>query len=158
MGRKPGSKNKSKTPTEQPAATTGEVLGEPGNVTPMTEGQSPEPGGEEAEGRIRQTEIPGTERPKIPEIEEAAELYVQARDRRQAATKAEVKAKQDLAALMHAHRDEIGENEKHELIYHYDDMEVRLSPKDEALKVKHVKEESPGVITVGAPGDKSEGE
>lgn len=57
---------------------------------------------ESAPKRLRQAEIPGTERPKHPEIDAAAEVYVRARDKRVAASKDEVSAKESLIAAMKA--------------------------------------------------------
>jgi len=111
---------------------------------------------EEIPKRPFQTEIPGTERPKIKEIEEAAEAYVTVRDRRMALTEKEVAAKEQLASLMHTHADTIGRDAEGGLSYRYDDMLVTLKPKDEVLKVKHVSDEDD--VSVGrAPKDDSEG-
>lgn len=106
--------------------------------------------------RARQLEIPGAERPKIKDIEVAAEEYVIARDRRMKQTEKEVEAKNQLTALMHAHAEEIGRDEAGGLSYRYDDMLVTLRPKDEVLKVKHVSDEEVGIGK--APADDSEGD
>ena len=112
--------------------------------------------------RPEQLQIAGTERPKIKAIEIAAEDYITKRDTRQRATEKEVEAKTKLSDLMHKYSTgedaPLKKNDKNELVYRYDDMEVRLTPKDEVLKVKHVEEEGVGVVTVGAPKDDSEGE
>lgn len=103
-----------------------------------------------------QSEIPGTERPKIKEIDEAAEAYVSVRDKRMSLTEQEVAAKQQLVNLMHAHADEIGRDAEGGLTYRYSDMLVTLKPKEEVLKVKHVSDEDE--VSVGrAPKDDSEG-
>lgn len=103
-----------------------------------------------------QTEIPGTERPKIKEIDKAAEEYVSVRDKRMNLTEKEVAAKQQLVNLMHAHADEIGRDAEGGLTYRYSDMLVTLKPKEEVLKVKHVSDEDE--VSVGrAPKDDSEG-
>lgn len=73
-----------------------------------------------------QTEIPGTEAPKILEIEKAAESYIEARDTRMGHTKREVAAKAVLIQAMHNH----GLTN-----YAYSDREVTLSPV-EKVKVK----------------------
>lgn len=117
---------------------------------------------EETAKRHVQTEIPGTERPRIRALDEAGEVYVDLRDKMQTAVKKFKEAKTKLADLMHKHSE--GENAKlpknpetGEIIYRYDDMEVRLTPKEEELKVKHV--ESDDTVSVGkAPKDNSEGE
>ena len=162
MGRKPGSKNKSKA-----AATTGEVLGEPGNISPMSEGQSPEQGGEEGIGveapkrkaRAKQMQIPGTERPKLEAIEAAAEDYVTFHNAMQESVKAFKEKKDDLLNLMHAHANELPKHEGGGYCYAYDDMIITVTPKDEVLKVKHIDaDEYPEVINAGAPADNSDGE
>ena len=103
-----------------------------------------------------QTEIPGTERPKIKEIDKASEEYVTVRDKRMSLTEKEVAAKQQLVNLMHAHADEIGRDAEGGLTYRYSDMLVTLKPKEEVLKVKHVSDEDE--VSVGrAPKDDSEG-
>ena len=106
--------------------------------------------------RAVQTEIPGTERPRIKAIDEASELYVNLRDRMQTAVKKfKEEGKSPLIELIHRHADKIGRNSDNEIVYRYDDMEVRLTPKDEVLKVRHVEGDE---ITVGtAPSDDSEG-
>lgn len=106
-----------------------------------------------------QTEIPGTEGVKIKAIDEASELYVNARDKRMNATEKEIAAKTALSDLMHKHADKIGRAADGSIVYRYDDMIVSLTPKEEVLKVKHVDPEETGVVTVGkAPEDNSEGE
>lgn len=52
----------------------------------------------------RQKEIPGTERPKIQEVEDAAEVYVKSRDKRIRASKAESTDKAALIAAMQKHK------------------------------------------------------
>lgn len=52
----------------------------------------------------RQKEIPGTERPKIQEVEDAAEVYVKSRDKRIKASKAESTDKAALIAAMQKHK------------------------------------------------------
>lgn len=60
----------------------------------------------------RQLEIPGTEAPSIPEVEDAAEAYVKARDSRMRLTEKEVAAKINLTQVLLAHEAELapGEN------------------------------------------------
>jgi len=52
----------------------------------------------------RQTQIPGTERKSVPEVEEAALGYIEARDERMTHTKREKQKKLELLAVMRAHR------------------------------------------------------
>jgi len=51
--------------------------------------------------RKRQAFIPGTEPPSIPEIDEAADVYVELRDNRMGQQKDEAEALEKLTALMH---------------------------------------------------------
>lgn len=51
----------------------------------------------------KQTEIPGTERPSIPEVEEAAEDYRAIRDSRMQMAEKEAQAKATLIERMKAH-------------------------------------------------------
>lgn len=112
---------------------------------------------EEPAKRPVQVEIPGTERPRIKAIDDAAEEYVNVRDKRMEWTKKEVAAKQQLTDLMHKHAEKIGRDAEGGLTYRYDDMAVILKPTEETLKVKHVDAEEE--VSVGkAPKDKTEGE
>jgi hypothetical protein len=51
----------------------------------------------------KQQEIPGTEEPKIPEVEHAAESYREIRDERMELTESEITAKATLLAVMKKH-------------------------------------------------------
>lgn len=137
--------------------------GRPAKKTAPTAPETPAtPTPEELAKRPVQTEIPGTERPRIRALDEAGEIYVDLRDKMQTAVKKFKEAKTKLAELMHKHSE--GDNAKlpknpetGEIIYRYDDMEIRLTPKEEELKVKHV--ESDDTVSVGkAPKDTTEGE
>jgi hypothetical protein len=56
------------------------------------------------ENKQQQTRIPGTERPnRVKEIDEAAEAYRKARDKRQAATKVETEKKTVLKEALRRH-------------------------------------------------------
>lgn len=82
--------------------------------------------------RAKQMEIPGTERPKIEEVEATAEEYTSLRDRRMAVLKEEVTAKTKLLDAMH----------KYGLtIYRYDDRIVEVQPAKEKVKVKSIHDE-----------------
>lgn len=59
-----------------------------------------------------QTEIPGTERPKIQALERAAKSYEKARDTRMEATEEEVKQKGKLQAALHTHEADLTERDK----------------------------------------------
>jgi hypothetical protein len=113
--------------------------------------------GESDTKRPVQTEIPGTERPKIKAIDVAAELYVNLRDKMQMAVKTFKEAKTALSVLMHKHEEKIGKDGEGVMRYRYDDMLVEVTPKDETLKVRHCEDEES--VEVGkAPEDNSEGE
>jgi len=127
------------------------------NKTPET-GTEAGTGEDQTTKRPKQLPIPGTERPSIKEIDEAAEAYVNVRDKRQELTKKEVAAKQALSDLMHKHADQIGKDADGGLTYRYDDMAVILKPTEEQLKVKHVDEDEAGVTVGKAPADTTEGE
>lgn len=86
----------------------------------------------------KQKELDGMERPTIKEIEEAAEDYVDARDRRMKMTEKEVACKSVLLQLMIKHESELSKNGEGELIYRYEDEEVRLLPGKANVKVKAV--------------------
>lgn len=58
-----------------------------------------------------QTEIPGTERPKIAAIDRAAKAYEKARDARMEATEEEVKQKGKLQAVLHEHEAQLTERD-----------------------------------------------
>lgn len=53
--------------------------------------------------RPRQTSIPGTEGPRIPELDQAAEAYVDVRNERMGLTEREVAARSGLVATMRKH-------------------------------------------------------
>lgn len=82
----------------------------------------------------KQTEIPGLERPKIKEIEDAADKYESTRDRRMALTEKEVEQMAELVAQMKAHK-----VQKYRLD---EDRYVELVPSEKA-KVRKVKHEAP---------------
>ena len=104
-----------------------------------------------------QTEIPGTERPKIKAIDAAAEEYVHLRDRMQTAVKEFKDAKTKLSDLMHKHADKINKDGDGALVYRYDDMLVQLKHSEEKLRVKHVDPEDEALEFGKAPEDESEG-
>lgn len=83
--------------------------------------------------RPEQQEIPGTEAPKIKEIEKAAQKYVDIRDSRMALTTKEVAAKAALIEVMQKHAGEVSRDKDDNLVYRYDDSLVIVSDK---LQVK----------------------
>jgi hypothetical protein len=79
----------------------------------------------------RQLEVPGTERKKLKEANDAAEAYVDARDTRMRHTEKEVEARDALVAVM----------EKHHLTVYRDDeadppLVVTLTPGKAKVKVR----------------------
>lgn len=86
----------------------------------------------------KQLEIPGAERPKIKEIEEAAEGYVNLRDKRMRILTQEIAAKENLLQIMIAHSKDLPKNAEGEVHYRYDDELVILKPGKNNVKVKAV--------------------
>jgi hypothetical protein len=80
-----------------------------------------------AQPKKKQTEIPGTQPDKIPEIETAAAAYVEARDERMSLTEREVARREELEAAMTKH----GLTE-----YAYEDGEERYRVELTATEVK----------------------
>jgi hypothetical protein len=81
----------------------------------------------------KQTELPGVERTRVPEIEKAATLYAEARDERMGATEVEVKRKSTLLSALKRHR---------LTNYRLDDGRVaEIVPSEETVKVRAAKEE-----------------
>ena len=84
----------------------------------------------------RQTQIPGTERETIKEVNAAAEEYVEARDERMGLTEREVQAKQHLLEVM----------KENKLTIYRDDnatppLLVTITPGEDKIKVSRVEEE-----------------
>lgn len=91
-----------------------------------------------------QMEIPGTERPSIIEIEDAAEQYVKIRDKRMKLTEQEIVCRANLIQTMESHRKELVVNGDGALIYRYDDEIVTLAPGKVKVRVKRAGEEDEG--------------
>jgi hypothetical protein len=109
--------------------------------------------------RLRQTEIPGTERPKFKALEEQAELYCDLRDKMQNSVKKfKEQGKTPLIDMLHKYKDKLDTNGEGETVYAYDDMIVILKPAGEQLRVKHVDPEAEEIEVGAAPADNSEGE
>lgn len=89
----------------------------------------------------KQTELAGMEGPSIPEIEQAAEAYVKARDSRMRLTEKEITAKTKLIQVVLEHEKELSSNPDGEKIYRYDDEMVILKPGKRNVKVKAVHED-----------------
>jgi hypothetical protein len=127
----------------------------------VDDGQSQPPVGEigtaDATGKLKQTEIPGTERPSIPELDEQADLYVSLRDIMQQAVKNfKEKGKTPLIDLMHKFSDKLSKNGDGAIVYVFDGKEVILTRTKEVLKVQD--RDDADDVEVGAPADDSEGD
>jgi hypothetical protein len=109
--------------------------------------------------RLKQTEIPGTERPSIPELDEQAEEYVRLREQMQFAVKQfKEKGKTPLIDMMHANADKLSKTADGSIIYVFDSKEVVLSRTKEVLKVQD-RDNTDDDVSVGeAPTDESDGE
>lgn len=84
----------------------------------------------------KQKELPGVEAPSIPEIEEAADAYVKARDKRMRLTEQEITAKTNLIQVVLAHEKELSVNAEGEAVYRFEDEVVILQPGKRNVKVK----------------------
>jgi hypothetical protein len=91
-----------------------------------------------------QLQVPGTERTEVPEIEEAAERYREARDERAEMSKTEARLKLELLSLMRAHKLTLyrytdGEGEEREVA-------AREDPKVKLRRVETDVDEEPAPI------------
>jgi hypothetical protein len=84
-----------------------------------------------------QLEIPGTEKPTISDIEDAAEAYVKLRERWQKLGEQLTTAKTALLTVMQKHAKDLSANGDGDRIYTYDDEIVILKPGQDKVKVKH---------------------
>lgn len=89
----------------------------------------------------KQTELPGTERPTIKEIDKAADHYVSIRDKRMKLTEQEVTAKTNLLQVVLEHEGQLSKNDQGELVYRYDDEIVIVKPGKANVKVKGAHDE-----------------
>lgn len=89
----------------------------------------------------KQIEMPGMEAPSIPEIEQAAEAYVKARDSRMRLTEKEITAKTNLIQVVLEHESELSSGPDGEKVYRYDEEIVILKPGKRNVKVKAVHED-----------------
>lgn len=90
-----------------------------------------------------QKELEGMEPPSIREIENAAEAYVDVRDKRMKLTEKEVAAKETLIQAVLKHADAILPNGDGDRVYRYDDMVVILKAGKPNVKVRHDTGEEP---------------
>jgi hypothetical protein len=84
----------------------------------------------------QQLPIPGTELPRIEEIEVAAENYRNIRDRRMKLTEEEITAKTALMQSCIAHMDELPKNSSGNHNYRFDDQIVEIISGKPNVKVK----------------------
>lgn len=89
----------------------------------------------------KQLQIEGTEGPKIPEIEEAAEAYTGLRDKWQALGEKLTTAKVALTQTVLDHEKELSKDGDGNRVYRFDDMLVILKPGKPGVKVKAVHED-----------------
>ena len=80
----------------------------------------------------KQKELPGIEKPVIKEIEDAADEYVEVRDKRMSLTEREVEKRAALIGVMRAHKVKS---------YKYDGRLITLKETDK-VKVKTLKDEA----------------
>lgn len=81
-------------------------------------------------------EGPGAGPVRIPDIDDAAENYVKARDARMRLTRREVETKDALIKTLKDHKKELGTDGEGSMFYEYDDIVVELTPVGEQLKVR----------------------
>ena len=83
---------------------------------------------------------PGVERPEIPELDEAIDKFVKARDHAKLMKERSDAAETNVKKLMHEHKDTIGVDANGEIVYRSDDEVVVLKPGQEKLQVKKAPE------------------
>jgi len=88
--------------------------------------------GEDEEPKGKQKRLPEMEDAEIEEIEEAARAYVSVRDKRIAASRKEIDAKDTLLDVLKKHK------KKH---YHHGALDCEIVPEGERLRVKITEEE-----------------
>lgn len=79
---------------------------------------------------------PGVGQIKIRSIDEAADDYIKARDRRCRMSPKEIAAKTKLTDLLHKHEEKIGRGADGILRYNYGDEVIVLEPGKEKLRIK----------------------
>jgi hypothetical protein len=91
--------------------------------------------------RLEQSEIPGTEAPKIKEIETAAATFVERRDTRMKMQVKEAEAKKRLIEACDKHKGQLGQNAEGEYLYRFDEEVVVFSDRFN-VKVRAASEEN----------------
>jgi hypothetical protein len=89
----------------------------------------------------KQTQLPGTEEPSFPDIEEAADQYVSIRDKRMVLTTKEVEAKTKLMDVMRAHQKDLSVTADGDACYRFDNEIVILTEKAN-VKVKNANDDA----------------
>lgn len=84
----------------------------------------------------KQNELVGMEAPRIKQIDDAAEDYVAARDKRMKCTENEVACKAVLIQVCQKNEDKLSHDGNGTIRYRYDDMVVEWTKKDK-IRVKH---------------------
>lgn len=87
----------------------------------------------------RQAEIPGTERPRIKEVDDAAEAYVVQRDKRMKLSKKEKEAKTALISVMEKHKIEVYRDTEADLLVTVSEV---TNVKVEKLKAEETADET----------------
>lgn len=80
---------------------------------------------------------PGVSAVSIPEVDDAADAYVEIRDKRVKLTAKEIAAKTSLIDLLHTHKSKIGSNNG-TIRYEHDGRVILLQSKGEKLSVKEL--------------------
>jgi len=94
----------------------------------------------------KQTELPGTERPSIPQIDDRAAAYRDMRDKRMILQTKESEAKELLLEAMREHEEELEENDDGNPTYVYWDG-------DTPFAVVHNQRESVSVRKIASPAE-----
>ena len=89
-----------------------------------------------------QKELPGVERETIAAIEEAADIYVRARDKRMKLLEQEITAKANLLNVMLDNEKKLSVDSDGNRIYRFDDEIVLLKEGKRGVKVKRVKDDT----------------
>jgi hypothetical protein len=95
----------------------------------------------------KQTEIPGTERPRIKFLDDAGEYYRECRDKRMKALEKEIEAQEALQKVMHKYEDKLTDrDEDGNPLYIMSDGEecIVLMRSEEKAKVKKYKPSAGG--------------
>ena len=113
-----------------------------------------------AQPRPKQTYIPGTEPPSIPDLDDAMEAYQDTKCTRSKWSQKETVAYDNMLAIAESNRELIHKmvapNEKGVRIYKSDHLKLEIMPEIQKLKVSPITEAD--IAAGNAPKDTSEGE